>query len=342
MKTGKIMEALKSLKKITGRSYLFLMRTRLWFSFCNMYLQDMNRYLKYSRTFGNNTRGKMTGSIILQYHVLEKGLTMPETRPGFGSDRVINLCNDCIKYIGKYGQEGEQLDHAIGVILEYEDYHKRNGFVPDSELAGMVSSLKSILAREVDRTEQTGMSGEEYFRYIKSPFPEFSQSRSSIRNFSGKELPLSGILQALELARNTPSACNRQAWRTYVFSEKELMGKILEAQGGNRGFGHLAGKLIVVASELGGFCYTNERNQAYIDGGIYAMNLLYALHSLGIGACILNCSFDHRKEEKIKKLAGIKRSEVLIAMIACGNVPDQFRIALSPRESIDKTNTIAG
>jgi hypothetical protein len=88
------------------------------------------------------------------------------------------------------------------------------------------------------------------------------------------------------------------------------------------------------------FCNINERNQAFIDGGMYAMNLLYALHCNMVAACILNCSFDPGKENHIKSIAKIKDSEVLIAMIACGDPPEGFQLTMSPRNSLDTTNTI--
>ncbi len=49
--------------------------------------------------------------------------------------------------------------------------------------------------------------------------------------------------------------------------------------------------------------------QCYIDGGIFLMNLLYALHFKNIAACPLHCALNLFKERKIKKMLGMKRSE---------------------------------
>jgi len=102
----------------------------------------------------------------------------------------------------------------------------------------------------------------------------------------------------------------------------------------------LTNKLIIVASELGVFTGQEERNQAYIDGGIYLMNLVYSLHYNKIGACILNCSNSIEKDIELRKLSMIKESEVFIAMVACGIPPETFKIATSTRYSLDKTNVI--
>lgn len=300
----------------------------------------MLRYLKHSRTLGNDNPDKMIGAIIIQYHVIEKGLTMPKSRLGFGKERLISLCQICCTYIERYGQNDEQLKHAVGVVFEYEEYHQSNNFNLDEEVKTSIKQLKSILIEKIDKAYQIQTTKDEYFKHVNSPFYEFSNSRASVRNYTVDEIPIEKIKGALELACNTPSACNRQSSRTYLFTDRELIAKLLEAQGGNKGFGHLTNKLIVITGELGVFSSTNERHQVYTDGGLYAMNLLYALHSNEIAACILNCSFDYKKEEEIKKDFNIKESEVLIAMIACGVAPGEFKIAASLRYSIGKTNKI--
>lgn len=320
--------------------YRYYRRKQVFQLFRRMYKKDILRYLKHSRTLGKDNPEKMIGAIILQYHVIEKGLTMPESRLGFGKDRIISLSQDCIDYINKYGKGDEQVRHAIGVILEYEHYHKTNSYQLDSEVINAIKRLKSLNLEGIRKSSQVQTTREMYFKNINSSFIAFSNSRSSVRNYSTEDLQIIKIQKALELARNTPSACNRQSWRTYVYSDKQTIVRLLDAQGGNRGFGHLAHKLIIITGELGLFCYTNERNQVYIDGGMYAMNLLYALHNNEVAACILNCSFDHEKEQEIKVFGKIKDSEVLIAMITCGVAPSEFNIAASPRYSIGKTNTI--
>lgn len=319
---------------------LYFNRVRLTHQMKNEYLSDMHRYLKFSKTLNFDDPKKLAGEIIIQYHVIEKGLTMPDVRPGFGKDRIIRLCHDCILFIQKYGLTDQQVQHAIGVILEYEEFHNSQYIILDIEVSKAISELKNNVGSRIQKTSQIQISRTEYFKETEHCFPSFSSSRASVRHFSDENISLDKIINALEFARNTPSACNRQSWRTYVYTQKDYIIKILNTQGGNRGFGHLANKVIVISGELGVFGYTNERYQVYIDGGMYAMNLLYALHYCQIAACILNCSFDNTKEHEIRKLCKIKDSEVLIAMIACGIAPDNFKLAISPRYSYKVTNSI--
>lgn len=302
------------------------------------FLLDKKRYFFYSRTFNTDSKEKLIGAIILQYHVIEKGLTMPEMRKGFGQDKIISLCQTCEQYYEKYGME-EQLKSAIMIINEYKYIHDIEGYVLSDKVLYNIKKIRQITGITI-KSEQNLIESANYFESSRNNFLAFSNSRRSVRDFSKDDLPLEGILKAIELAKNAPSACNRQSWRTYVFTSIDDISNILEEQGGNKGFGCLVNKLIVISTELGVFSSGNERNQAYIDGGIYLLNLLYSLHFYKIATCTLNCGFDREKEKKVRKLTKINDSEVLIAMIACGNPSSKFKIATSPRYSILNTNVV--
>lgn len=305
------------------------------------YSYDLKRYIKHSRTNGDDTSEKLAGEIITLYHVIEKGLTMPEPRMGFGQERIIQLCEACQTFINQYGLENNQVVHAIQVILEYEEYHIKRNHQLNSAIIGSIHRIKSR-TRGLSPSHQQETTRQNYFQKRLDQFDLFSNSRSSIRNFGSENVSTEKLLNVLELIRNTPSACNRQSWRTYVFSDKKQILELLEIQGGNRGFGHLTNKLIIITGELGVFNGIAERNQVFIDGGMYAMNLLYSLHFHEIGACILNCSHVPQKDIELRKVSRINESEVLIAMIACGIPPDSFMIAKSERYGLDKINTMVG
>jgi nitroreductase len=303
------------------------------------YNYDRKLYLKHSASYGSISSTNLIGNIIKDYHAIEKGLTMPELRLGFGQKKLVVLIQNCITYIQKFDQINEQLQHAIGVIVEYKNLHKKENFQLEKETNTYIKKLAPFIQKN-DCCSQIETTKYEYFAHINKNFPEFSNSRASVRNYTDEEISMRAIMDALQLAQKTPSACNRQCWRTYVYTDKNKIAEILEEQGGNRGFGHLTNKLIVLAAELGVFNRDYERNEAYIDGGMYAMNLLYALHYQKIAACILNCSTWPEKDVNLRKLTKIKDSEVFIGMIACGIPPENFKIAYSKRYDLKNTNTV--
>lgn len=333
-----------TLKKIAKKYFPDIIKKRLKYyrrlnELKKAYKYDLKRFLRHSNSVDNDTSIKLIGLIIRQYHVIEKGLTMPQTRLGFGELVLLDLIDNCILFISKYGRNDQQLQHAAQVVLEYEHYHKQHSFKLSIEIEKAVLNLKSYISVDYP-SAQTITTRDAYFSNLESSFPFFSNSRSSLRNFSNEVIPIDKIFNSLKIASNAPSACNRQAWRTYVYTNQETIGEILKIQGGNRGFGHLTNKLIIVCSNVSLFSKALERNQAFIDGGIYAMNLLYALHYNKIGACILNCSVSPEKDAQLRKLIKIPESEVFIAMIACGIPPNEFKVAVSKRYDLDTTNKV--
>ncbi len=301
------------------------------------YKYDFYKTIKYSELAGQLNSMQLLGLIIREYHVVEKGLTMPQTRLGFGKDVIIDLANNCIDYIQKYSNDEIQLKYAINVLAEYKHFHLNENFQLENDVQNAIDKLFEF-AGDIAPSHQIEFSREDYFKYVDSNFAEFSNSRHSVRNYCDANIDSEDILKVLDTARNTPSACNRQPWRTYVYREKHAINEILKVQGGNRGFGHLTNVLLVITSDLCMYTSVEERNAPYVDGGMYAMNVLYSLHANKIAACILNCSNSVEKDLLMREVTHINESEVFIAMISCGIPPENFKVASSLRYPVSFTN----
>lgn len=298
------------------------------------YFKEFLRYVKYSSVVKSSKSGMLLGKIIADYHVIEKGLTMPETRMGFGKDRMLQLIKYCEDYINKHNTTNEQLVHAINVINEYQRFHIEKGFTIDELLSDKIENLKD-LANNKESCRQKEFTKEEYYKDVYNSFEQFSKSRLSVRNYSEEDVDIECIKEAVELAKHAPSSCNRQTTRVNIFTDKEKIKKILEIQGGNRGFGHLTNKLIILTSDLSYWHGVYEKSGAYVDGGIFAMNLLYSLHFKKIASCPLNCNLSLSKEKKLRQICDIPPSEVFVVMISCGYVPENFKVPYSKRYSTD-------
>ncbi len=282
-------------------------------------------------------REKMLSSIISTYHVIEKGLTMPERRLGFGRDKVLYLIGLCEEYIKRYGDKDEQLLIAVGVLVEYRNLHYEEGFILSADVD---MALKRIIEKfdTLPQVKQKFFTREEYFAHFHDSFDVFSRSRHSLRNYAGK-IELEDLKKAISLAGNAPSACNRQSVRVKVIAGKEKVNAVLNIQNGNRGFGYLADKLIVLTSAVSAWS-VRSRNGIYIDGGIFAMNLLYALHFYKIGACTLNCYLTPAQNRKMRKILELPPFEEIVLLIAVGGVPDSFSVTASHRSQADSFTTI--
>ncbi len=97
---------------------------------------------------------------------------------------------------------------------------------------------------------------------------------------------------------------------------------MLPLQGGNVGFGHLIKKLLIITADLCAFDGTHERNQGFIDGGMFAMSLLYSIQFHGLGACALNWARALETDLALRSEINIRESNVILMMIGVGHIPD--------------------
>jgi nitroreductase len=126
------------------------------------------------------------------------------------------------------------------------------------------------------------------------------------------------IAQAVSLAQLSPSACNRQPCKVYVAEDEILKNALLSHQNGNSGFGHLAPIIFVVTSNSNHFFGAIERNQPFIDGGLFSMSLLFALQTQGLVSCCLNWCVSPSTDSAVHTLLNIPKSERIIMYIAAG------------------------
>ena len=102
-------------------------------------------------------------------------------------------------------------------------------------------------------------------------------------------------------------------------------------QGGLTGYTDGVSQLMVVVSDRNYFYTVGERNQLYIDGGLFLMNLLYALHYYEIGATPLHWGHNKDKDQEIMKEISLSESEKVICVVAIGIPKDEFKTTLSLR-----------
>lgn len=302
------------------------------------YFIDIIRYVLYSNSvIKYNTLPKLEGRIIASYHVLEKGITMPNSKLIFGQDNARQLLNYLDIYIRKgHATNRLHFQSAIIILIEYVAYHEgRTEF--SQQIIDGTNALKRYLT-----IENTGkhaltkkISKEEILSKQFKDFKMFSESRMSIRDFTNQPIDMELLNKAIELSRLAPSACNRQPNRIYIVSDDEKKKQLLNLQLGNRGFGHLADKFIVCTAEIGVFDGFNERNEPYFNSGLYVMNLTYALSYYGIGSILLNWAVFADRDKALRKLLNVPASEVITVIIGIGNYPEQIKIASSPRNPIE-------
>lgn len=328
-------------KKLLGRKIWKKWRRhkhkRLILDFAKPYFEyDMNRFIRYSGAFGEETRGKLLTKVIMLYHVIEKGLTMPNRRLWFGKDALAALIAAVDRFEGRFGGEDPQIRHAIGVVQDYHSLHRGCASSVPADFADCWAQIEAFAAAHADvpPARQLHCRRESVYGKKNSPFPDFARARRTIRHYAPVELPMQRIRDAVELAMTAPSACNRQYCRVHCLADKSRIRELLAIQGGCRGFGDSADKVLVVTADLEGIDAPRERDDIFTNGGIFLMNLCYSLFYNEVAHCILNWSRTPEEDMAMRKIVHIRDSETVVAVLACGVPPDEFDVAASPRKDI--------
>lgn len=300
------------------------------------YRYDFQRFLRWSTTeskFVSQIQKKAL--IIKEYHRVEKALALPNPRVPFGLVLVKDLMVLLEEYVSEYPVD-DIVVTSVSVLSEYFKFHHDRGF-NDMDLNGRFEQLKAKMVFNVQDCSQGGsidLTKEAILSKGQVDLRAFFEARFSIRHFSDKDVDAKTIEQAILMARKTPSVCNRQSSKVHLYSNKNDILELLQFQNGNAGFREQVNKLLIVTSDLQNFLNIGERYQCWIDGGMFAMSVIYALHSLGLGTCCLNWSVEFGADKDIRSRAGIPDSETIIMLIAVGHLPDKFKVARSIRKQL--------
>ena len=303
------------------------------------YWRRLCRYNASIRT--DDDMQKMQYTLLRENHIIEKGMSMRHPKHGFGQAKVTALIERLRKYQRLYGAANSAfLAYPLSTIKSYIAYQQHDNV----DVAAIEQRFLQLCAEanvDVERLSVPAgvqnMQARELQEHARGDYSSLMYSRHSMRYF-GDELPSKQLLeQALTLAARTPSACNRQAWHTHVYFGEESH-ELLRMQGGCNGFYNDIHCSIVVTADMKGFL-GHEPFQCYVDGGLYAQNLINALHYVGLGGIPLSCGFMSSDLMKLHKRFNIPRNEVMIVIIGTGVMPDEIKIAISTRKPVDNTNT---
>lgn len=292
----------------------------------------LSRYLK-SFYQGQILNDRILVNIRVTTHIIEKGLTMPITRLGFGQSRVHTLLDLLDQCRTKGLSKNREFSMGVNLLKEYIDFHRLQGYYLEESLVSRIESISE--STRLTGAKQLNMSRKDYFKCHNENFELFSKSRRSVRNFAEAASPKL-FESALELANNAPSACNRQAHKVRLVKDKSTIKSILSLQGGTRGFSHTIPELAIITIDyhlLGRY----EEHDAFFNSGLFATNLMYALHYYKIGSVFLNWSVPNSKDRQLRRLIEIPANEVVTVLFAFGQPSEDLKVCRSEKKSLNDT-----
>lgn len=292
---------------------LFCFIYKLYMLYC--FWADYRYLVATNKVTNRHQKDTKAAKIMLTMHQLEKGMSMKKTPRIFGGDKAEYLLKMLQEYKTLYGNDN-LFKLASNVIYEYslDEWSTKNEIIRN-EIEKFLEDNKSILTKGYAGVKSVSKPPQFDEKMIMS----FFQSRNSVRDYSTQPVTIEEINKAINFAKMTPTACNRQSSRVHYYSEEKQMNSIIENQLGAQGWCDRAKGIIVVTANQNYFNGTYERYESFIDGGLYAMNLVYGLHLQHIATCFKMFVREPKREKKFKKIAGIPYNEIPIVLIIVGH-----------------------
>ncbi|WP_213576697.1 nitroreductase family protein [Rhodococcus sp. USK13] len=302
---------------------------------------DLNRYKQYSSSIvATEHQHNLRALITERYHSVEKGLSLPSPRPGFGANTIRTLLGHVDEYLTRFGAD-EFLETVGSVLSAYLDFNREAGVgqadVPQFDrinaLLGKIGSIpNSAGVREISRQDiDVAISGVGL---------DFFLTRHSVRQYAPEPVETDAVEFAAAAALKSPAVCNRQFSRVYSYLERESIDKVLRVQGGANGFSDQLTGLAIITTNLRSYWNEGQRNQAWVDGGLFAMSFILGLHAQGIGTVALNWSKGPELDQKMRTTTGISQEEVIVMLVGFGRLRDEYKVATSPRQSLESVLTL--
>jgi nitroreductase len=302
------------------------------------YIRDWRLFYTYSGFHpARLDKDAILSNIMIDYHRLEKGLSLHHPRPGFGRDVALRLLTDLDLYLNQTSPDFvvEDALSSIGTFIAFQNRH--GTLVPE------IGTAYEALRKRVGTVDSTdyGAAIEDASRSqiqqaIQFDYRRFLHARHSVRCFSDEPVSKALLVKAVEWAQTAPSVCNRQAGRVHIILDPARVSRVAILQKGGVSFKDSIGAMLVVTVDLKRFVSVGERNQMWVDGGIFLMNLLLSLHAAGLGACCLNWCSGRETDRALRQELHLPDQESVIALIAVGNLKDQFQVAKASRLPVNE------
>lgn len=318
---------LKPMKQIYSKYKIF-----------GLYKYDMKRFnYGYVTDYNKASLDQLDAYLMFYTHSIEKGLSHNNFRANFGKRALSSLSEVLTTYISKgFSKENIRYKTALSALKNYIISHQRIGIehtiildIFDKEI------LNDIETSDIELSGFVELNSKDKLDNDKKNFEELFLNRVSVREYSNAKVDLNLIREAVQISTKSPSVCNRQASRVYMMKTKELIEDVLGIQKGFSGY-KLPPVLLLVTATNNMLVSPIERNEAFIDGGIFAMSLLCSLEYKGLAACALNAMLSNSDETKIKEIVGVPKEEALIMFIALGNFKNSVKTPKSLRDPLNK------
>lgn len=302
------------------------------------------RFMHWISLDTSTDKARVETRLAFDIHRLEKGLSHVHFRCGFGKG-VLSEISKRMVLLEKADENYETnplYRQGLSVLHEYQLRHNEANYDLASVRALFPEHIwESALRYESDASSEAGffiLNSSTKIDNLSEGFVELALNRYSVREYSDKPVSQELLDKVYEVSMKTPSVCNRQATRIYQITNPEKIEAALKIQGGFNGY-DMPPVLLLITSDIRAFMNYEERNEPFVDGGLFSMSLLYALEAYGLAACPLNAMFNLHQDRQTRELLNMPDYEFPVMYIAVGNFSDSVPVCRSIRRTSESIVT---
>ncbi len=269
-------------------------------------------------------------------HRLEKGLIMEPRKAIFAEGYISETVDIFDKCILQDAFSAQELIWAHDVLTAYFSVVSDTQLIIEARAAFEQSALRM----KTDLVTENATSASPYLSDERAPTAISDQDllalfkqRRSVRWFEDKPVELATIEQALNMALQAPSACNRQPFEFYTCIDPKVAAEIAGIPTGTNGFSDNVQALIVIMGDLSAYPFERDRHVIYIDSGLVSMQLMLAFESLGLSTCPINWPDIESYERKLADRLELPQHKRPIMMMAVGYAKASGGIPFSQKKS---------
>ncbi len=282
-------------------------------------------------------------------HRLEKGLLMRPPRPVFALEYIGETLDFFDAAVGGFLLEESEIDvaelrWAADVLAAYfartegqkevAEHHNRYKKIALS-LSPSSLSPSSLSPSEASEPKVPYKRGSQPSPVTYDQMLALSMRRRSVRWFTDQEVDRKLIDQALAVARQAPTACNRMPYEFLVYDDPELVPLIAGIPFGTGGYSDNIPVIVVVVGQLSNYFSPRDRHAIYVDSSLASMSFMFALETVGLASCAINWPDFEPLERKMANTLGLDRSERPIMLIAVGHADPVGEVAFSQKKELD-------
>lgn len=270
-------------------------------------------------------------------HRLEKALIMQPRKDVFALDYIDQTVDLFERCRNKKMFSVAELAWAHAVLTEYFSVVTLTPHLSHLAVRFSRSELQSVSPCG-ETTALTPYSAAEKVTAEISPeqLHLLMKQRRSVRWFTEQQVSDELITQAVHMASQAPSACNRQPFFVKISQSPAQAVDIAQLAMGTSGFAQNINCLCVIIGDQS--CYEAERDRhvIYLDGGLFAMQLMLALETLGLSSCPLNWPDVEALEIQMQRRLKLPVYQRPLMLLAVGYADPQGGIAASVKKSAEQ------